>query len=206
MLFVISGAAASGKKTIAKAVAERLPGLESHHDNERPSRDGAERLTNLDHWIEDALNLEAGGTALILATQSPIGEVLAAPRSIELEGIAPLLLDCHDFVRADRIVRRGELEEWPFTIDHLCWAAYHRMHARDPQWENRISTAMKPDGPRWDRWLDWSADDPRWCVRIHDSTTEDVETTTRAVASWVESVRTDGTPLSRRSRWWELRG
>ena len=35
MLYLISGAAASGKKTIAMAVAQRLPNLSVHHDNER---------------------------------------------------------------------------------------------------------------------------------------------------------------------------
>ena len=55
MLVLISGAAASGKKTIARAVAERLPALEAHHDNERPARTGEERRSNLRYWIEDAL-------------------------------------------------------------------------------------------------------------------------------------------------------
>ncbi len=105
MLYLISGAAASGKKTIARAVAQRLPNLTGHHDNERASLTGEERITNLEGWVEDALGLEKDGIDLVLASQSPLGEVLASPRAIELEGIAPCLLDCHDFVRMDPLDR-----------------------------------------------------------------------------------------------------
>lgn len=203
MLFLISGAAASGKKTVARAVAVRLPKLEAHHDSERPARDTDQRRCNLELWIEDALRLEGEGIDLVLAAQSPIGEVLASPRAIELEGIAACLLDCHDFVRLERWVERGIHPDWPVNQDHFFWAVFHRMHARDPQWEQRVLVDHDSEGPAWSRWTEWQKDDPRWSVFIHDSTNEDPEATTRIISEWVRSVRAGGQPLDRRNEWWK---
>ena len=203
MLYVISGAAASGKKTIAKAVATWLPRLEAHHDNERLAATGNERVANLEGWIEDALRLEADGIDLVLAAQSPVGEILASPRAIELEGIAPLLLDCHDFVRWERILARGIHPDWPPNIDTLCWAVFHRMHARDPQWEQRVLLGFDSPRSAWSRWTGWRRGDPRWDVLIHDTSEEDVETSIEAVAEWIRAVRRDGSPLARPKEWWK---
>ena len=202
MLYLISGAAASGKKTIARAVAQRLPNLTGHHDNERASLTGEERITNLEGWVEDALGLERDGIDLVLASQSPLGEVLASPRAIELEGIAPCLLDCHDFVRMDRWIERGVHPDWPIGMDHFCWAVFHRLHARDPQYEQRVMLDREVDGPVWSRWTDWEHDDPRWDVFIHDTTDEQLETTVGTVARWIDSIRADGASLKKEDEWW----
>jgi len=111
MLYLISGASASGKKTIARAVAERLPNLSGHHDGEKASLTGNNRVPNLERWVEDALALERDGIDLLLGTQSPLGEILASPQAIELAGIAPCLLDCHDFTRRRRLVG-----PWAWTL------------------------------------------------------------------------------------------
>ena len=203
MLYLLSGSSASGKKTIARAVAERLPQLSGHHDNEKVSENGGERLANLDLWVEDAIRLERQGIDLILGAQSPLGELLAAPRAIELEGIAPCLLDCHDFVRWQRILDIGIDPEWPIGMDTFCWAVFHRMHARDPQWEQHVCTDREHEPSLWSRWLGWSKDDPRWNVFIHDSTEEDLETTIQIVVAWIETVRRDSAPLMREDEWWE---
>ncbi len=203
MLFLISGAAASGKKSVARAVAERLPRLEAHHDNERPAQTGDERLSHLELWVEDALRLEGEGADLVLAAQSPLGELLASPRAIELEGIAACLLDCHDYVRLDRWVERGVHPDWPVGQDHFFWAVFHRMHARDPQWEQHVLLQRESRGSVWSRWTAWQRDDPRWNVLVHDSSDEDMETTTRVISEWIQSVRENGHPLERRSEWWK---
>ena len=89
MLYLLSGSSASGKKTIARAVAERLPQLSGHHDNEKVSENGGERLANLDLWVEDAIRLERQGIDLILGAQSPLGELLAAPTGTVRQWVAP---------------------------------------------------------------------------------------------------------------------
>ena len=203
MFFLLSGSSASGKKTIAREVAKRLPNLEGYHDNRFAGDWGLDRLANLDRWVEMAIRLEDDGVDLVIGGQSPLGELLASPRAIELEGIAPCLLDCHDFVRWERILELGIDPDWPIGMDTFCWAVFHRMHARDPQWEQHVCTDREHEPSIWSRWLDWSKDDPRWNVFIHDSTEEDLETTIQRVVKWIESVRGDRAPLMREDEWWE---
>jgi hypothetical protein len=206
MLYLVSGASASGKKTLARAVAEGLPGLTAHHDNEKPSRTRTERLQNLARWIDDALELEREGVDLVLATQSPLGELLASPRAIELEGIAPCLLDCHDYVRRQRISDRGIDPDWPMGMDTFCWAVFHRMHAYDPRWEQGVCVDHEHRPSDWSRWTDWEKHDPRWSVFIHDNTDASLEASTRAMCDWIERIRTEGAPLTRGREWWRRDG
>jgi hypothetical protein len=131
---------------------------------------------------------------------------LRRPVAIELEGIAACLLDCHDFVRRDRLVRRGVDPDWPIGIDTFCWASYHRMHARDPQLEKRICTEREHRVSVWSRWIEWTADDPRWDVQIMDTTDVSLEAATRAVVDWIEDVRENGSQLRRQDEWWIHRG
>jgi hypothetical protein len=203
MLYLISGAAAAGKTTISKAVADRIPNLVLLEEHKRPVETGEERLSNLEFWINEALHLEEGGKDAVFGSQSPLGEVLASPRAVDLEGIAPCLLDAHDFVRIDRWVERGVHPDWPIGMDHFCWAAFHRLHARDPQFEQRIMLDRSHDGSVWSRWTDWTAADPRWQVFICDTTASDLETTIEVVADWIQRVRREGAPLMRNRAWWE---
>jgi hypothetical protein len=202
VLYLISGAVAAGKTTIARSVADRLPNLVLLEEDRRPATTGEERLSNLEQWIEDALALEAKGKDAVFGSQSPLGEVLASPRAVDLEGIAPCLLDAHDFVRMDRWVERGVHPEWPIGMDHFCWAAFHRLHARDPQFEQRVMLDRAAERSIWSRWTDWTADDPRWDIFICDTSTADLETTIGLVSTWIERVRNEGTPIMRTRRWW----
>lgn len=203
MLYLISGATAAGKSTVSRLLSERVSNLVWFEEDRRHPKTTGERFDNLDLWIGDALEAEAHGRDVVFGSQSPLGEFLASPRAVELEGIAPCLLDVHDVERVARWRARGMDEEWPMVMDHFCWAAFHRLHARDPRFEARVLVDRDPDGPAWSRWTGWTADDLRWSVFIHDSTAVDVEATVDAVASWIEGVRRGGTPLSRKDRWWE---
>ena len=92
MLYLLSGAVAAGKTTISRAVADRLSDLVVLEEDQRPATTGEERLSNLELWIEDALVLEGEGKDVVFGSQSPLGEVLASPRAVDLEGIAPACL------------------------------------------------------------------------------------------------------------------
>jgi len=205
MLFLLSGAAASGKKTVARELITRVANLAAHHENEIPATTGLTRMANMERWIDTALDLEAQGVDLLLLAASPLGEVLASPRALELSGIAACLLDCHDHERSRRIAEREKDPNWTFGMDMLCWASWHRMHAIDPQWEQGVIRDGSDDQYRWERWTSWTREDPRWHVELIDTTAQRVATTVDAVAGWIERVRLEGSPLTREAAWWNQR-
>ena len=203
MLFLLSGAAASGKKTVARVVASRLPNVLAHHEQEIPATNRRERMANMERWVGTALAWEAEDRDLLLLAQSPLGELLASPRAIELEGIAACVLDCHDHERSRRIAQRTPDPRWPFGMDDLCWAAWHRMHAIDPQWEQRVLRDETVAEYYWDRWMSWRRGDPRWDVTLIDTTAHTVAESVDRVCTWIERTRAEGTPLVRSVNWWD---
>lgn len=203
MLYYVSGATASGKSTVTKAVAERFPNLTQFEEDSRLSRTTDERRANLELWLQDALEMERDGKDVILGSHSPLGELLAVESAPKLEGIAACLLDVHDFVRLERWDRRGVSEEWPMTIDHFCWAAFHRLHARDPQYDQRVLLDQPGSAQAWERWTHWTASDRRWSVPIMDSSSLDFAATMDLLSSWVELVIQTGPTLRRDDHWWD---
>jgi len=203
MLYLLSGAAASGKKTVARAVVSRVDHLVTHVENEIPATTGHGRMANMERWIDTTLDLESKGLDLLLVAASPLGEVLASPRAPELSGIAACLLDCHDYERSRRIAGRGDDPQWPFGMDTLCWASWHRMHAVDPQWEQRVIREPERAHYHWERWTGWRRDDPRWQVELIDTTRHSITESVGAVGGWIERTRSQGPALARQNRWWE---
>jgi hypothetical protein len=68
---------------------------------------------------------------LLLAGQSPLGELVAAPSASELDCYAGCLVDCDDETRATRLRADSRTAELALD-DLLAWAAWMRGHARDP--------------------------------------------------------------------------
>jgi hypothetical protein len=202
MLYLLSGAPASGKKTVARVVTSRFENLVSHHEHELPAMNRTERMANMERWIERALALEAEGQDLLLLGATPLGELLASPRAPELSGIAACLLDCHDHERRERYVARGVDPRWPFGMDFVCWASFHRMHAIDSTFEQRVLWEPTVAHYHWDRWTRWPRGDARWSVEIIDTSGRPVSDSVDRVASWIARVRASGTALTRTSGWW----
>jgi hypothetical protein len=203
MLYLLSGSAASGKKTISAVVSKQVATVMWHLESELPATTRQERMANMEHWIERAIDYEREGNDLLLTAQSPLGEVLASPRAIELDGIAACVLDCHDHERTRRYALRPFDPRWPMGMDMLCWAAFHRMHAVDPQFEQRVLRDHTASKYQWDRWTTWQRDDTRWRVELIDNTTQTVSETAARVTAWVERTRALGAPVRRDGRWWE---
>ena len=121
---------------------------------------------------------------MLLCGQLPYGEALACPSAKDLNGITSCLLDCEDYERITRIRKRGQGTD-AATQDMLCWAAWMRMHARDPQW--RTDVIIEPSIPemRWERWSDWKAGDPRWRVNYIDTSDGNLEITVDKIVTWI---------------------
>jgi len=126
MFYLITGAAASGKSTMSKLLKRELREVHCHDSDEIMVMTEKERCEALETWIERAFKAQEEGKDFLLAAHSPLGEFLASPSAIKLDGISACLLDCNDFVRTERYRSRPQMEEWPLNQDTLCWAVWQR--------------------------------------------------------------------------------
>jgi hypothetical protein len=105
-LFLLFGASRSGKTTLVDALRGCAPTLACHDFDEvgvprRPTIAWRQRI--LEQWVRRAIALQRDGVDLLLAGQSPLGELVAVPSACELDGHAACLLDCDDETRATRL-------------------------------------------------------------------------------------------------------
>jgi len=111
MLFIVSGAAASGKSGTIKLLKGQIDKLECHDDFEKPAKTGSMRREINEEWIKLALQAQEEGRDFLIAGQSPFDEYLACPSAIKLNGIKGSLLDCHESVRVERYLDRPQFKE-----------------------------------------------------------------------------------------------
>ena len=70
-------------------------------------------------------------------------------------------------------------------MEMLCWAAWQRMHAVDPQWyQNTIRDDGAPE-MQWERLEDWKRGDPRWQIYVLDTTTLTIEEVAESILRWM---------------------
>jgi hypothetical protein len=195
LFFLVSGSRGSGKSTLIQEISGRLDNVECHDDDEvqfgdaitaEVARDEDSRCQKLEEFVQLALEKQEEGRNFLLATQSPLGELLACPSAPKLNGVAACLLDCSDVVRITRMRERGDGPEWPPNQDALGWASWHRMHAWDPQWEQRVIVGNGPAAHDYQRWTDWEQRDARWQVAVIDTTELSVEQMVDGVVEWVD--------------------
>lgn len=203
MFFLVSGAAAAGKTTVARGIPRLLDRIECHDADERIVWDAHTRCRYLEGWVKLALKRQQDGVDFLLTAQSPLGELLACPSTTQLFGISACLLDCADVVRIQRMRQRGIDPNWQPNQDTVSWAAWHRLHAWDPQWEARVIVGNGPPTHAYGRWRDWQQGDPRWQVQVIDTTQATVEEVLESVAAWVTAERQRQPRLSPETRWWE---
>lgn len=157
--------------------------------------DGADtrwRQRSLEEWIQRVLRYQARGIDVLLAGQSPLGEVLASPSAIELDGIAACLMDVDDQVRWHRLEERDP-GRWNRDAKQsfVGWARWHREHARDPRHRPEAITAAGYEEMRWARWSDWTSTDHRWAVRVIDTTDRSVEQSVTEIRQWIADARAE---------------
>lgn len=189
MLLKLTGSSCAGKSTLARAAS--LPESVVVRDFDEvgvPEQPGAcWRHEHTEWWAQQALAYEQMGKHLLLAGQSPIGEVLATPSAVELDGVAVCLVDVSDEVRVQRLRRRDGARSNPSSErDYVRWAEWHRRHAEDPRHERGV--IVRPDcvAMKWSRWSDWSKGDPRWQVDVIDTTGIPLDDAVELLRAWVE--------------------
>jgi len=192
VLFLVFGSSASGKSVALAELRTRLiPRLAIHDFDEigvpvAPDRAWRQRAN--ESWLRRVLEYEAAGTDVLLAGQTPLGELLATPSAPLLDGIAACLLDCDDETRVGRLRMReaGDVDAY------LSWAGWMRRHAEDPNWMPEvIATDDGPPGMRRERWSDWQAGDSRWHVRVVDTSALTIDEVASELADWIAEERAD---------------
>lgn len=194
VFLTIAGSSCSGKTTAIRACAQ-IEGLVVHDFDEIGVPAGADavwRQRSLEEWIQRALRYQAEGLDLLLTGQSPLGEVLACPSATELDGIAACLLDVDDRLRWRRLEGRDP-GKWDVDAKRslIGWARWHRRHAADPGYRPEVIMAAGCGQMRWVRWRDWSIGDPRWDVRVIDTTGQSVDQSAADIRQWINGARSD---------------
>ena len=189
MLFLITGASGSGKTSCLGPLRDLHPEIAWHDFDELgvPSKpDKKWRHLRTELWVNTAVQYQKDDRDTGICGNVILGEVLASPSAPQLDRVATCLLDCYDVTRIDRLRKRGLHGD---TQDMLCWAAWQRMHAADPQWRQDV---IKEDGApqmQWDRWDKWERGDPRWHVSPIDTTELSIEGVAAEVSAWIEKER-----------------
>jgi hypothetical protein len=195
MLFLIFGSSCSGKTTLLDALRVRQAELEIHDFDEigvPADADKAWRHRANEQWVQVALGEQAEGRDFVLAGQTPLGELLAAPSAPQFDAISACLLDCDD---TERLVRmRGRGDDWAAQFggnleDFVHWGEWMRGHARDPRFRAFVIQENCDPSMEWARWIEWRANDPRWRVRIVDTSRVSVDEVADELERWIEEER-----------------
>ena len=147
-----------------------------------------------EEWVRRGLEYEAAGIDLLLAGQTPLGELLATPSAPQLEAISACLIDCDEETRIARLKTRGPewFERAAADLEaYRYWAAWMRGHAADPMWQPQVIKTEATEGEmHWSRWSGWQASDPRWRVLAIDTSALPVEAVAARLIEWIAGERT----------------
>ncbi len=201
MLLYVAGASCAGKTTALSLLRRARTDIEIHDFDEIgvPERaDDHWRMKANERWLRGLSRRER---PVMLSGQSPFGEILRAPSVIEFDGIAGCLVDCDDWLRVWRLRERGTP---PATQHQLNWAAWHRVHARDPRWD-RSPLLTDIETYAWQRWARWNEGDHRWQFEIVDTSSTSPSDTCAWLSDWADRqlrmLAARVLPLS--GRWWD---
>ncbi len=190
MLFFVPGASGSGKSAIIPVLKQLLPEMDvydfdvyPHYETIGPLNSSEQRQRVAEVWIQQALVNAPRHT--VVSGLAVMGEVLACPSAPLMDHIAFCLLDCDDLQRLDRIHQRGDAEN--ASMEMLCWAAWLRVHHRDPQFRQDVIKTDQNSEMIWSRWTGWQRGHPHWRCEYIDTTPLTIEQVGAQVADWVKA-------------------
>jgi hypothetical protein len=191
MLLLLFGASAAGKTTVVQRLRGGIRDLDVNDFDEvgvpqQPTI--AWRYDANEWWARRAVEAEAAdGTDVLVAGQTPPGEMLAAPSAPVLR-IRACLLDCDDTTRLARLGERGDawLRAAGGTLDdHMEWGRWMRAHAADRF--HRLDVIRRDDSQRWEQ-LDTPAAAAVWPVTVVD-TSRPVDRVVEDLERWIARER-----------------
>jgi hypothetical protein len=189
VLLLLFGSSGSGKTVAIDALRGRIGSLAVHDFDEIGVPSGADtawRHRANEAWVVRALEYQASGVDVLLAGQTPLGELLATPSAALVDAISACLLDCDDETRLARLASRRTTDDGAY----LKWAEWMRGHVSDPGWRADVIRHSDTDGEmRWERWESWSPGDPRWRVIRLDTTELTPPEVADALAAWIDDER-----------------
>ena len=189
MLYLVMGASGSGKSSCLSGLKQRRPDIDWRDFDDAPQHptSPADRQLVTKYWLQLAVENQLKGLSTGIAGTIVFGEVLACPSAAGLEGVHALLLDCADVLRVERIRSRDGYQAKGASQEMLCWAAWLRMHASDPQWRQDVIQAQSAPEMDWSAWSSWQRGDARWDIRVLDNSFLTVEETVDALVPWIMS-------------------
>jgi hypothetical protein len=190
MMFFVMGASGAGKSACLESLSYLRPDLRCYDLDEGgvpADADKAWRQRRTEHWLRKGLDHQAEGLVTVVCGNAVPGEILACPSAPQVRGLHFCLLDCYDVERIDRIRRRGHGFD---TMEVLCWAAWQRVHAVDPQFRPDVITDGGAEEMQWGRWRDLLRGNPGWPeVWRLDTTDLSVEQVVSRVSSWIDQTQ-----------------
>ena len=135
-LYFIGGASGSGKTAVMPHLKELLGDDIAVYDfDDIGVPEGADkkwRQESTEKWLQKLLS---EGKDVCLLGQIVLGEILACPSARQIDKINFCLLDVSDFERIRRLKKRNT---YGADQNMLNWAAWLRMHPRDPEWTPHV--------------------------------------------------------------------
>ncbi len=204
MLFLVSGASGVGKSTVRENVAPCLGDafeaveLRDLGSLENISVSRRQELTEV--AVKRAVILADEGRHLLLSGD-PVapGELIAAPSATKVGGLAVCILDADADTQTARLRHRGDPEE--YLPLHLGFAQWMREHAIDPVPRLDVLKASGWEAMQWDRLNSIGPNDPRWRVRLIDTSNRSHDRVAGDVNRWIATALEDDSLVMRPEDW-----
>lgn len=185
MIYFIAGASGSGKTAIIENLKSLLPNAVIHDFDDigvPKNADKKWRQEATEQWLQHYLKERDFVEVFCICGQVVLGEVLACPSAKQIDKVNFCLLDVSDFERIQRLKKRNT-----YSADQniLNWAAWLRMHHKDPQWGQHVLKEdcwQSLDFSVWDQLANW---DNIAIVKDLDTTAFSIDQVAKSVADWV---------------------
>lgn len=206
MFFVVMGASGAGKSAALSGLQVLHPQIVWYDFDALgvpADADKKWRQRTTEQWLKIASEHQAQGQDVGLCGGAIFGEILACPSAPLVTGIAGCLLDCNDVVRIDRLRGRNAHDDG-ISQDMLCWAAWQRMHAVDPQWRQDVIREDAEPSMQWQRWEQWQRGDARWQIWTFDTTHVLINEVVKSLSAWAlqEKQQCIASHGSLQGQWW----